>query len=174
MLLMGLNRGPSGRVSRHRKCHSNERGPHSAVSFAHGRHKILLSRVPALAPLVGRLARDRLLWRGSGSLLPRFQTTHRWSPRTASCQARIRERGGIRSRSERVLDCRALLVHCSAMRDTLTIRIDAALKRTAERTAAENDETLSQVVRRALRDYVQQRGQSGGPNQKTHVGLKRS
>jgi len=41
------------------------------------------------------------------------------------------------------------------MEETLTIRIDAALKKAAEKKAAENDETLSQVVRRALRDYVQ-------------------
>jgi len=40
------------------------------------------------------------------------------------------------------------------MQDTLTIRIDAALKEEAEKKAAEQDETLSQVVRRALRDYV--------------------
>ena len=40
------------------------------------------------------------------------------------------------------------------MQDTLTIRVDARLKREAEKKAAERDETLSQVVRRALRDYV--------------------
>jgi predicted transcriptional regulator len=40
------------------------------------------------------------------------------------------------------------------MQDTLTIRIDAALKEAAERIAAERDETISQVLRRALRDYV--------------------
>jgi antitoxin component of RelBE/YafQ-DinJ toxin-antitoxin module len=40
------------------------------------------------------------------------------------------------------------------VQDTLTIRIDAALKQQAEKKAAEQDETLSQVVRRALRNYV--------------------
>ncbi len=44
------------------------------------------------------------------------------------------------------------------MQGTLTIRIDAALKQEAEKKAAERDETLSQVVRRALRDYVSERG----------------
>jgi predicted transcriptional regulator len=37
---------------------------------------------------------------------------------------------------------------------TLTIRIDSALKHAVETIAAERDETLSQVIRRALRDYV--------------------
>jgi predicted transcriptional regulator len=50
-----------------------------------------------------------------------------------------------------------LLVHSSAMQDTLTIRIDAALKREVEKKATERDETISQVVRRALRNYVFER-----------------
>lgn len=54
----------------------------------------------------------------------------------------------------RLVDRPALLVHSSTVQDTLTIRIDAALKREAEKKAAEQDETLSQVVRRALRNYV--------------------
>jgi predicted transcriptional regulator len=37
---------------------------------------------------------------------------------------------------------------------TLTIRIEASLKQAAEQSAAARDETLSQVVRRALRAYV--------------------
>lgn len=45
-------------------------------------------------------------------------------------------------------------MHGDTVQDTLTIRIDAGLKREAEKKAAERDETLSQVVRRALRDYV--------------------
>jgi antitoxin component of RelBE/YafQ-DinJ toxin-antitoxin module len=43
------------------------------------------------------------------------------------------------------------------MQDTLTIRIDAALKQEAEKKAAGRDETLSQVVRRALRNYISER-----------------
>lgn len=38
---------------------------------------------------------------------------------------------------------------------TLTIRIEPALKKAAERRAAARDETLSQIVRRSLRTYVQ-------------------
>jgi predicted transcriptional regulator len=37
----------------------------------------------------------------------------------------------------------------------LTIRIDSALKEAAEKKAAANDETISQVLRGALREYVQ-------------------
>ena len=37
---------------------------------------------------------------------------------------------------------------------TLTIRIGATSKALAEAAAAANDETLSQVIRRALRDYT--------------------
>jgi antitoxin component of RelBE/YafQ-DinJ toxin-antitoxin module len=47
------------------------------------------------------------------------------------------------------------------VQDTLTIRIDATLKQEAEKKAAEQDETLSQVVRRALRDYVSERDLHG-------------
>lgn len=43
------------------------------------------------------------------------------------------------------------------MPGTLTIRIDAGLKQKAEKKAAEQDETLSQVVRRALRNYISER-----------------
>jgi hypothetical protein len=52
------------------------------------------------------------------------------------------------------VDCSASLVHCNTVQETLTIRIDASLKQAAERVAAENDDTLSQVIRRALREYV--------------------
>jgi len=59
------------------------------------------------------------------------------------------------------------------MQDTLTIRIDAALKEAAEKIAAEHDETLSQVLRRALRDYVSQRAESGRLIQNTYSGRRR-
>jgi predicted transcriptional regulator len=59
------------------------------------------------------------------------------------------------------------------MQDTLTIRVDAALKEAAERIAAEHDETLSQVLRRALRDYVTQRGQSDRLIRNTYSGRKK-
>lgn len=36
----------------------------------------------------------------------------------------------------------------------ITVRVPAALARHARATASHKDETLSQVVRRALRDYV--------------------
>jgi predicted transcriptional regulator len=42
---------------------------------------------------------------------------------------------------------------------TLTIRIEASLKQKAEQQAEARDETLSQVVRRALRDYVREHAQ---------------
>lgn len=38
---------------------------------------------------------------------------------------------------------------------TLTIRLPIALKVRAEEAAKRNDETLSRVIRNALRDYVQ-------------------
>lgn len=56
------------------------------------------------------------------------------------------------------------------MQDTLTIRIDPALKQAAEKIAAEHDETLSQVLRRALRDYVLHRGQCARLIQNTYSG----
>jgi predicted transcriptional regulator len=59
------------------------------------------------------------------------------------------------------------------MQDTPTIRIDAALKEAAERIAAERDETISQVLRRALRDYVSLRGQSSKLIQNTYSGRKK-
>jgi antitoxin component of RelBE/YafQ-DinJ toxin-antitoxin module len=46
-----------------------------------------------------------------------------------------------------------------ASAESLTIRIDAPLKVAAEKAAAANDETLSQVIRRALREYVSQNAQ---------------
>ncbi len=49
------------------------------------------------------------------------------------------------------------------MQGTLTIRIDATLKQKAEEKAAAEDETLSQVVRRALREYVSPRHPSSAP-----------
>lgn len=63
---------------------------------------------------------------------------------------------------------RGLLVHSSAVQDTLTIRIDATLKQEAEKKAALQDETLSQVVRRALRDYVSERRSRGKLTPKTN------
>lgn len=65
-----------------------------------------------------------------------------------------------------------MLVHSSTMQDTLTIRIDAALKQEAERKAAEQDETLSQVVRRALRDYVSEPRWRGRFTPKTNSSRK--
>ena len=41
----------------------------------------------------------------------------------------------------------------------LTIRIERSLKASAERVAKAKDEKLSQVVRRALREYVRQNAQ---------------
>jgi hypothetical protein len=64
---------------------------------------------------------------------------------------------GLSEHCGRRFDCRALLVHSITMQDTLTIRIDAALKQEAEKKAAGRDETLSQVVRRALRNYISER-----------------
>ena len=52
-----------------------------------------------------------------------------------------------------------MLVHCRAMQDTLTIRIERSLKVAADKAAAARDETLSQVVRRALRQYVSENAQ---------------
>lgn len=40
------------------------------------------------------------------------------------------------------------------MQTTLTIRIDAELKRNAEVAALRNSETLSAVIRQALSDYI--------------------
>jgi len=45
------------------------------------------------------------------------------------------------------------------MDSTLTIRIPADLKKAAEDAALKNDESLSRVVRQALRDYVQKHAQ---------------
>lgn len=42
---------------------------------------------------------------------------------------------------------------------TLTIRLSIALKVRAEEAAKRNDETLSRVIRNALRDYVQANAQ---------------
>lgn len=58
------------------------------------------------------------------------------------------------------------------MQDTLTIRIDAGLKRKAEKKAADRDETLSQVVRRALRDYVSKPHPRAGLAAKTRTSDK--
>jgi antitoxin component of RelBE/YafQ-DinJ toxin-antitoxin module len=59
------------------------------------------------------------------------------------------------------------------MQDTLTIRIDAALKQEAERRASVRDETLSQVVRRALRNYVSERDLPAGRAPKNESSRKR-
>jgi predicted transcriptional regulator len=56
------------------------------------------------------------------------------------------------------------------MQDTLTIRIDSDLKQAAERMAATHDETLSQVIRRALRDYVRERPLADRLIQSTYSG----
>jgi predicted transcriptional regulator len=58
------------------------------------------------------------------------------------------------------------------MQDTVTIRIDATLKQKAEKKAAEQDETVSQVVRRALRDYVSARGSHAGYKPATKARVK--
>ena len=42
----------------------------------------------------------------------------------------------------------------------LTVRIEAELKEAAIRAAKANDESVSQVVRRALRAYVQEHAQT--------------
>jgi antitoxin component of RelBE/YafQ-DinJ toxin-antitoxin module len=42
---------------------------------------------------------------------------------------------------------------------TLTIRIDADLKKAAEIAAKDRDETISQAVRNFLRDYVKKSAQ---------------
>lgn len=42
---------------------------------------------------------------------------------------------------------------------TLTIRLSIPLKQRAEEAARRNDETLSRVIRNALRDYVQANAQ---------------
>lgn len=41
----------------------------------------------------------------------------------------------------------------------VVVRLDPSLKQQAERIAAIRDETLSQVLRRALREYVKQHAQ---------------
>lgn len=63
-------------------------------------------------------------------------------------------------------------MHRRTMQDTLTIRIDATLKQKAEKKAAAQDETLSQVVRRALRDYVSARHAASAPAPKVHSNRK--
>jgi predicted transcriptional regulator len=60
------------------------------------------------------------------------------------------------------------------MQDTLTIRIDTILKQKAEKKAAEQDETVSQVVRRALRDYVSARRSHAGFKPKPNASRKRA
>ncbi len=60
------------------------------------------------------------------------------------------------------------------MQGTLTIRIDASLKQRAEKKAAEKDETLSQVVRRALRNYVSERDLRAGRTPRPNSSRKRA
>jgi predicted transcriptional regulator len=60
------------------------------------------------------------------------------------------------------------------MQDTLTIRIDTTLKQKAEKKAAEQDETVSQVVRRALRDYVSEPRGRARLTPKTNSNRKRA
>jgi predicted transcriptional regulator len=60
------------------------------------------------------------------------------------------------------------------MQDTLTIRIDTTLKQKAEKKAAEQDETVSQVVRRALRDYVSARRSHAGLKPRTNASRKQA
>ena len=59
------------------------------------------------------------------------------------------------------------------MQGNLTIRIDDELKEAAEKVAAERDETLSQVIRRALRGYVASQGQSDRLVKNTYSGRKK-
>ena len=59
------------------------------------------------------------------------------------------------------------------MQGNLTIRIDDELKEAAEKVAAERDETLSQVIRRALRGYVVSQGQSDRLVKNTYSGRKK-
>jgi predicted transcriptional regulator len=42
---------------------------------------------------------------------------------------------------------------------TIVIRVEPSLKQQCERIATSRDESLSQVLRRALRDYVREHGQ---------------
>ena len=60
------------------------------------------------------------------------------------------------------------------MQGTLTIRIDPTLKQRAEKKAAEKDETLSQVVRRALRNYVSERDLRAGRTPRSNSSRKRA
>jgi predicted transcriptional regulator len=61
------------------------------------------------------------------------------------------------------------------MQDTLTIRLDSELKQAAEKAAAERDETLSQVIRKALRDYIVGIAQSKRlPIHNTYTGRRRA
>jgi hypothetical protein len=68
----------------------------------------------------------------------------------------------------------ALLVHRATMQDMLTIRIDTTLKQKAEKKAAEQDQTISQVVRRALRDYVSARHSHAGYKPATNANRKQA
>jgi predicted transcriptional regulator len=45
----------------------------------------------------------------------------------------------------------------------IAVRVETSLKKQAERIAASRDETLSQVVRRALREYVREHAQAELP-----------
>lgn len=61
------------------------------------------------------------------------------------------------------------------MDSTLTIRIPADLKKAAEDAALQNDESLSRVVRQALRNYVEKNAQGDLLSQKgqKHAGKNR-
>lgn len=55
------------------------------------------------------------------------------------------------------------------METTLTIRLPADLKKAAEAAAARNDDTLSRVIRQALKDYVSQNAQGDLLTAKGHA-----
>jgi hypothetical protein len=58
----------------------------------------------------------------------------------------------------------------------IVLRVEPSLKQQAERIAAVRDETLSQVLRRALREYVQAHAQLDLPirSRKLLAGRRRS
>ncbi len=101
-------------------------------------------------------------------------------PWRISCQIEAAAEGSARSNQNSAklalltIDRRASLVHSGTMQGTLTIRIDATLKQRAEKKAAQKDETLSQVVRRALRNYVSERDLRAGRTPRANSSRKRA
>ncbi len=54
------------------------------------------------------------------------------------------------------------------MQVTAVFRVEKSLKQATEQIAKVRDETLSQVLRRAMRDYVTAHGQLEMPKKKPH------